>query len=252
MGTVLDVVPNHMATDDAEPLLARPGAARAVLRRRPRHRPAPALLRRRRARRACASRSPRCSRRCTASCSTWSRRGSSTGCASTTPTGSPTRAATSSGCAAEGVRADLGREDPRARRAAARLAGRGDDGLRLPQRRRRRSSSTRRARRRSPSSPGQGDFHELAADGEARAGRDDVPARGRAAAAAARRAGARARARVAARLPHLRRAVERPRRGRRPRGARRGCPRTLRRVLLLEERGPRRVRHALPADDAGR
>ena len=33
-----------------------------------------------------------------------------------------------------GRRARLGREDPRARRAAARLAGRGDDGLRVPER----------------------------------------------------------------------------------------------------------------------
>ena len=44
--------------------------------------------------------------------------------------------------------ARVGREDPRPRRAAARLGGRGDGRLRVPQRRRRRCSSTRPARRR--------------------------------------------------------------------------------------------------------
>ena len=47
MGIVLDIVPNHMATDDANRFWARPRAAREVLRHRRGDRPPPALLRRR-------------------------------------------------------------------------------------------------------------------------------------------------------------------------------------------------------------
>ena len=47
MGIVLDVVPNHMATDDHNRFWADPVPARAVLRHRPGDRPPPALLRRR-------------------------------------------------------------------------------------------------------------------------------------------------------------------------------------------------------------
>ena len=47
MGIVLDIVPNHMATDDANRFWADRAAARAVLRHRRGHRPPPALLRHR-------------------------------------------------------------------------------------------------------------------------------------------------------------------------------------------------------------
>ena len=87
-----------------EPVLARPGAARAVLRLGPRDRLVPALLRRRRARRRARRGSARSSRRRTRRCSSSSATGSSTGCASTIPTGSRTRASTSSGCASAASR----------------------------------------------------------------------------------------------------------------------------------------------------
>ena len=144
--------------------------------------------------------------------------------------------------AGRGRRARLGREDPRAGRAAARLAGRGDDGLRLPQRRAgavrrpgrrggadrarrraatvrevaaRRRSSSRRRRRSSPRSSGCARLL-------------DVPDLERALAS----------------LPVYRTYVE-PWSGRvedADREALAGLPDELRRVLLLEERGPRRVR----------
>ncbi len=44
MGIILDLVPNHMAVDDGQPLLDRPRAARALLRHRPSVRSPPALL----------------------------------------------------------------------------------------------------------------------------------------------------------------------------------------------------------------
>ena len=135
MGIVLDIVPNHMATDDANRYWTRPGAARAVLRHRPGDRPPPALLRRRRPRRR-APGGPRGVRRdARAGARARARGRRSTGCGSTTPTGSPTRRATSAP-ARRRRRARLGGEDPRARRAPARLARRGDGRLRVPQRRR--------------------------------------------------------------------------------------------------------------------
>ena len=72
-----------------EPLLDRPGAARAVLRHRRGHRPPPALLRRRPSGRRCARRTRRCSRRRTRWRCGWCARARSTGCGSTIPTGSP-------------------------------------------------------------------------------------------------------------------------------------------------------------------
>ena len=156
-------------------------------------------------------------------------------------------------------RARVGGEDPRPRRAPARLAGRRHRRLRVPQRRLRavRRSGGRGAAdrpvggglRRRPA------LLRLGVRGQARAGADDVRAGGRA--AAARRAGARgrpgARAGVAPGLPHLRRAVvgEGQRRG--SRGCRRGAAaRVVRRPAAA--RGPRLggVRHPLPADDAAR
>ena len=97
-------------------------------------------------------------------------------------------------------------------------------------------------------------FGELAFEAKLEQATRAVRARGRAPARARRRATSAALERalvVAARLPHLRRAVARPRRGRRPRGARAtpGCPS---RCARADARGARlgRVRHALPADDA--
>ena len=115
LGIVLDIVPNHMATDDANRFWADPALRGEVLRRRRRDRPPPAVLRRRPPGRACARRTRRCSRRRTrwrcGSCA----RASSTACGSTIRTGSRTPPAT---CAAarRRRRARVGREDPRPRR----------------------------------------------------------------------------------------------------------------------------------------
>ena len=67
MGLILDIVPNHMATDDANRYWSDPDAAAALLRPRRGDRPAPALLRHRPPRRACARRTRRSSRRRTGS-----------------------------------------------------------------------------------------------------------------------------------------------------------------------------------------
>ena len=92
------------------------------------------------------------------------------------------------------------------------------------------------------------------ARGQARAGARAVRARGRPAAArgAARGRRARAHARVAAGVPDLRRAVVGPGRRRRPRGDPRGRAAGVARARAAAA-GPRlgRVRHPLPADDAG-
>ena len=144
-----------------------------------------------------------------------------------------------------GRRARLGREDPRARRAAARVAGRGHDGLRVPERfdgalRRpgRRGAADRAVsrahRRRRP-------FEELAHEAKLEQATDDVRARGRSAARATRRRAEELdcpRARFVPRLPHLRR----PRHRRRRRADRQAVaaarlPSRLAAILLLEERG---------------
>ena len=204
-------------------VLARPGAARALLRRRPRDRPPPALLRHRRARPACASRSPRCSRRCTATCSTSSRRGSSTACASTTPTGSPIPAATSSGSPTGASTAiwvekilepgERLRDWPVEGTTGYEFLERRAGAVRRPGRR----GGAHRARRPGRRSTGWADAAKLEQamttfqpEVERLRRLLDVPDLERG-------------ARVAAGLPHLRRAVERPRRGRRPRGGRRRC-----------------------------
>ena len=127
-----------------------------------------------------------------------------------------------------GARARVGGEDPRPRRAAARLAGRGHGRLRVPQRRRR---AVRRPGRRGAADRPVGravgrrpPVRRGRLRGQARAGARAVRARGRPAAprGAARGRRARAHARLAARLPHLRRAVVGRGRGRRPRGDPRG------------------------------
>ena len=103
MGTVLDVVPNHMATDAENHFWRDPELRERffdVDHETGRHRRFFDIdeLAGVRGRGAGGLRDD-----CTATCSTSSRRGSSTGCASTTPTGSPIRAAISSGLRDEGV-----------------------------------------------------------------------------------------------------------------------------------------------------
>ena len=173
---------------------------------------------------------------------------------STTPTGSPTRAGYLERLRDRRRRARLGREDPRARRAAARLAGRGDDGLRVPERRCRRCSSTRPARR------------SLDRARRRARGRSRGRARGEA------RAGARRRSqpeverlrrlldvpdleRALASLPVYRTYVE-PWSGRvdgrRPRRRWPALPDAAAPRAAARGARPRRVRHPLPADDRRR
>ena len=93
---------------------------------------------------------------------------------------------------------------------AARLAGRGDDRLRVRATTRPRSSSTRPPRAAdalyAEVTGERRTFAEVAAEAKLEQARDDVRGGGRAAAAARRPAVSRARARVASRLPHVRRA----------------------------------------------
>ena len=190
-------------------------------------------------------------------CSSWSREGVVDGLRIDHPDGLADPAGYLRAAARRRRRARVGREDPRPRRAAARLAGGGDGRLRVRQRRRGavrrpgrrggadravRGARRRRARR----------SRELADEAKLEQAHDDVRARGRAAAAAAAEAPELAEALAA--LPIYRTYVE-PRSGRverrRPRGGRRGAGRrALRRALLLDERGPAEFVDALPADDA--
>ena len=234
---------------DAEPVLARPGAARAVLRPRRGDGPPPALLRRRRARR----RARRGARGVRDDAPARARprraRGSSTACAIDHPDGLADPRGYLERLRDEGVEriwvekilepGERLRDWPVEGTTGYEFLNDVAGALRRPGRR----GGADRARGRAAAvARGRG-------RGEARAGDDDLPARGRAAAAAARRARPRARARVAAGLPHLRRAVERPRRGRRPRGGRRRCPTDAAPRAAARGARPRRVRHALPADD---
>ena len=139
-GIVLDIVPNHMAASDENPFWARSRAAEDVLRRRHAHRLPPALLRHRRPRRR--------TRRGRGGVRGDTREGARARPrrSGRRPARRPRRrpgesARVSRPARARGRRARLGREDPRGRREAARVAGRGDDGLRVPERRRCASSS---------------------------------------------------------------------------------------------------------------
>ncbi len=250
-GSILDVVPNHMA---AEPTRTRSGATRScadVLRPRSRRPAGTAASSTSTSSPASASRIPRSSRRRTASCSSSSREG-----------------------LVDGLRIDHpdGLADPRGYLERLRAAGveriwvekilepgeplrdwpvEGTTGYEF--------ANDVQALFVDPA--GEATLTELSGEpravgrgrlrGEARAGGDDVRARGRAAAAAARRAGPRARARLAAGLPHLRRAgsgrVEEADREALAALPRRAAPRPAARGAR-----PRRVRHALPADDAAR
>ena len=202
-----------------EPVLARPGAAREVLRLGSRQRLVPPILRRRRPRRRAGrgrggvrddaregarARPRRPDRRA-------SHR-------------SPRRARDSARVPRAAARARraprLGREDPRAGRASARLARRGDDGLRVRQRRHR---PLRRPRRRGADDRAVRRVHGRVAlvrgdraRGEARGRADDVRGGVRAPPfpLPARRAGRGGG--LAPRLPDVRRAGERPRRRGRP------------------------------------
>ena len=221
LGVILDIVPNHMAASDENPFWRDPELRRRFFDLDPAtgrtgasstSTSSPAS----------ASRTRRSSRRPTRSCSARRARGSSTACASTTPTASPTRAATSSGCAPRGAARIWVEKILEPGERAARLAGRGHDRLRVPERR---AGALRRPGRRGARST------ELAGEprpwsrgrvrGEARAGR-----RRRSSPRSSGCGGCStlpeldARARLAARLPHLRRAVDRPGRRGRPRGAR--------------------------------
>ena len=161
MGLILDVVPNHMAADDANPLLGRPGAARAVLRPRPGDRPLAALLRHRRAGRRARWRTPRSSRRPTAGAALVAR-----GRRRRAADRPPRRAGRPGAATCERLR-DGGAEhvwvekilDPDEQ--PARLAGGGHGRLRVRQRRRGavrrpggRGAADRVVRRRSPASRG--------------------------------------------------------------------------------------------------
>ena len=134
------------------------------------------------------------------------------------------------------------------------VAGRGHDRLRLRSSTPTHCSSTRSAERRvRPSSPEstRRPSLELASAAKRRAGRDDVPARGRRASTPRTARGSRRRARRAPRLPHVRRPRDRARlrcRRARPRVA----ARARRRRPARQNSGTRRVRRAVPADDAAR
>ena len=208
----------HGDRRDGEPLLARPALACEVLRPRLADRRAPALLRRRRAR-GRAMEDPEVWEATHAKVVELAGEGLIDGVRIDHPDGlvepSPLPRAPARGR----DRARLGREDPRAGRAAARLAGRRDRRLRVPQRRQR---ALRRPGSRGAADPLLRGVHRrpeavrrACAGGEARAGADHVHRRGRGAPGQAARGAARARpgdgARLLPRLPHVRRARQRPR-----------------------------------------
>ena len=245
LGIVLDIVPNHMATDDAEPLLERPGAAPEVLRHRRQDGPPPALLRHRPPRGGPPG-GPGGVRGDAPARAAAGARGHVDGLRIDHPDGLADPAGYLRAAARGRRRARLGGEDPRPGRAAARLAGRRHRRLRVPQRRVR---AVRRPRRRGAADRPVG--RGLAATTGASAScafeakleqarttfAPEVERLLREAPGAGRRA--RARAGVAARLPHLRRAVVRARRRRGPRTpcAEAGLPASLASQLLLEVPG---------------
>ncbi len=176
-----------MAGDGREPVLARPASCARSSSTSTRARGSTAASSTSASSPACGWRTPRCSRRLHAQGARARRAtGLVDGAArSTTPTGSPIPARLPAAAARRRRRARLGREDPRAGRAAARLAGRGHDGLRVPQRR---HGALRRPEPEEPltelyaradgrAAPVRGGRRR----GEARAGADDLRARGRAA-----------------------------------------------------------------------
>ena len=136
LGLLLDIVPNHMAADDANRYWARPGAARAVLRPRPGDRPPPPLLRHRPPRRRAPGGPGGVRGDARARAAARRARALVDGLRIDHPDGLADPARLPRAAARRRRRARLGGEDPRPRRAAARLAGRGHGRLRVPQRRR--------------------------------------------------------------------------------------------------------------------
>ena len=148
LGVVLDIVPNHMATDDANRYWSDPALREQFfdlsIRSDP---PATAASSTSTTSRACARRTRRCSRRRTAWRCRWSARGRWTGCASTIPTASPIPPATSSACATRGSSTCGSRRSSTPARSCATGRSRARSATSsstTP----RRCSSTRRARRR--------------------------------------------------------------------------------------------------------
>ena len=243
--SILDIVPNHMATSDEEnPFWADPELRAPLLRLGSRDRLVPALLRRRRARRRPRrgsrglrddAREGARARRATAS---------STGSASTIPTGSRTRASTSSGCAGAASAhvwvekilepGEQLRDWPVEGTTGYEFANDVDRALRRPRRRGAAHRAVRGADRRAPH------VRRSRARGEARGGAHDVRAGVRPAARALPARRARGRRRRAARLPHLRRARGRAASRRTTGGAECRLPDDLRRVVLLEASARRR------------
>ena len=151
---VLDVVPNHMAASEEENPFWRDPLLRAKFFDLDwRTGGQPPLLRHRRARRR-ADGGSRGLRGAVAEGARVRRRGPRRRAADRPPGRARLPGALPAAAARGRRRARLGREDPRARRAAPRLAGRGHDGLRVPQRLDGAASSTRTRRSRSPSCTG--------------------------------------------------------------------------------------------------
>ena len=245
LGVILDIVPNHMAVDDANRYWTEQRAkffdvdAETGL--------VPALLRHRPPRRACARRTRRCSRRRTAWRSRSCARASVDGLRIDHPDGLADPAGYLERLRDAGVEHVWVEKILDPGETLRRLAGRGDGRLRVPQRRRgavrrpgRRGAAdralARALRRRRARSPTYADEAKL------RAGDDDV-----------RRGGGAPRAQLPDRddlpealasLPVYRTYIRDGHASRRgPRGARRGRHR-------VAARRAARVRHALPADDA--
>ena len=122
----LDTVPNHMAADAENPLLGRPGAARAVLRHRPGHRRCTGASSTSTSWRACARRIRRFSRRPTSKCCTLVREGVARRAADR-PSGRAgrPRRLPAAHCATAAWSGCGWRRSCRAGEALARLAGRG-------------------------------------------------------------------------------------------------------------------------------
>ena len=239
-----------------EPLVGRRGRARAGLRRRPRRPASTGASSTSTTSPPCARRTPRSSSSRTARRSSCVARGRHRRRArrppgrARRPGGLPPRACATPAPSTSGSR----RSCTPASRCAARLAGRRDGRLRVPQRRARgvRRPAAEAVLTGLLESTGDGGLRRARARGPARAGDDDVRARGRVAAARCA-AVRRTLADALAALPVYRTYVE-PWSGRVDDLDAR-CPRRASRASSRDaccSTRPERVRHALPADDAAR